>query len=164
IQITAPISHGSSGGPVLNKSGEVVGVAVASLRSGQNLNFAIPVSQLRSLLEAMQSKAKAYLDRLLGENRDADPQRKPLVAAGPSHKAGKQKRTQKPIPLTDLQFEDPEAEKARQKVVKARKEVLANPKSADAHFRLAEAHRLLSSAADLDSIGGLDVVVAEYKR
>ncbi|MEW6211883.1 MAG: S1C family serine protease, partial [Acidobacteriota bacterium] len=51
IQITAPISQGSSGGPILGKSGDVVGITVGTLRQGQNLNFAIPVSYLISLLE-----------------------------------------------------------------------------------------------------------------
>ncbi len=50
IQITAPISQGSSGGAVLNDRGEVVGVAVGGIESGQSLNFAIPVSFLRSLI------------------------------------------------------------------------------------------------------------------
>lgn len=55
LQITAPISPGSSGGPVLNAQGEVVGVSVATFKGGQNLNFAIPASYLVPLLSDMKS-------------------------------------------------------------------------------------------------------------
>jgi hypothetical protein len=48
IQIDAAISPGSSGGPVLNDRGEVVGVAVASIVGGQNLNFCVPAIFLES--------------------------------------------------------------------------------------------------------------------
>jgi hypothetical protein len=52
LQISAPISSGSSGGPVLNARGEVIGVSVASLRLGQNLNFAVTLADLRALLNS----------------------------------------------------------------------------------------------------------------
>ncbi len=51
LQLTAPISPGSSGGPVLNDKGKVIGVSVATFRGGQNLNFAIPSNYLKKLME-----------------------------------------------------------------------------------------------------------------
>src|SRR5690606_13677270 len=41
IQITAPISPGSSGGPVMNERGEVIGIASWYVEHGQNLNMAV---------------------------------------------------------------------------------------------------------------------------
>jgi hypothetical protein len=49
MQITAPISSGSSGGPVVNEAGELVGVVTEMIPAGQNLNFAVPVNTLREL-------------------------------------------------------------------------------------------------------------------
>jgi len=46
VQIDAPISPGSSGGPVVNRRAEVIGVAESSLVEGQNLNFAVPIGFL----------------------------------------------------------------------------------------------------------------------
>jgi hypothetical protein len=49
LQITAAISEGSSGGPVLNARGEVIGVATAFMREGENLNFAVPLERILTL-------------------------------------------------------------------------------------------------------------------
>lgn len=51
LQMTASISPGSSGGPVLNSIGELIGISVSQLTDGQNLNFAIPKSYLQILLD-----------------------------------------------------------------------------------------------------------------
>lgn len=50
LQITSPIAQGSSGGPVVNTRGEVIGITASLVEGAQNLNFALPVSYLRSLL------------------------------------------------------------------------------------------------------------------
>lgn len=69
LQISAPISAGSSGGPVVSEQGIVIGVAVASVTSGQNLNFAIPSRYLHDLLK--QSQTAVLLSQL--------PRRKPAA-------------------------------------------------------------------------------------
>lgn len=52
LQITAPISPGSSGGPVMNEAGEVIGVVALSFTRGQNLNLAVAARDLRALISA----------------------------------------------------------------------------------------------------------------
>jgi serine protease Do len=50
LQISAPISPGSSGGPLFNDRGEVIGVATLVITGGQNLNFAVPINLIKPLL------------------------------------------------------------------------------------------------------------------
>ena len=50
FQITAPISSGSSGGPVLNTRAEVIAVCVSVVSTGQNINFAVPSNYLYPLI------------------------------------------------------------------------------------------------------------------
>ncbi|KYF68281.1 S1C family serine protease [Sorangium cellulosum] len=50
LQISAPIAPGSSGGPLFNERGEVIGVAAAVATQGQNLNFGVPADYLKKLL------------------------------------------------------------------------------------------------------------------
>lgn len=54
IQTTAAISPGSSGGGLFDTSGRLVGITVAYLKEGQNLNFALPTDSLSSVRSATQ--------------------------------------------------------------------------------------------------------------
>ena len=60
IQTTAPVSHGNSGGPLLDMSNHVVGVITwgVNLELGQNLNFAAPCSEVTALLVTARQQAK----------------------------------------------------------------------------------------------------------
>lgn len=49
IQISADINPGNSGGPIVNQSGEVIGIATMSLTRAQGLNFALPAKFLSNL-------------------------------------------------------------------------------------------------------------------
>ena len=53
LQFTAAISRGSSGGAVVNRQGEVIGIVSETRDDGQNLNFAIPVNTLTVLLNQL---------------------------------------------------------------------------------------------------------------
>jgi S1-C subfamily serine protease len=54
FQISAPISNGSSGGPVLNTAGEVIAIASLIDKRGQNLNFAVPIDYASGMLSSTQ--------------------------------------------------------------------------------------------------------------
>jgi hypothetical protein len=82
LQISAPIAHGSSGGPIFNDRGEVIGIATAFMRDAQNINFGVPARYLvplmarphpipiaqfaaiiSKLLETQQAKEEPHFDR-----------------------------------------------------------------------------------------------------
>jgi S1-C subfamily serine protease/Tfp pilus assembly protein PilF len=50
FQTSAPISSGSSGGPLLIEDGSVVGVTSSMLPGGQNLNFAVPAERVQAMM------------------------------------------------------------------------------------------------------------------
>ncbi|MGE3673481.1 MAG: S1C family serine protease, partial [Polyangiaceae bacterium] len=50
LQITAPISPGSSGGPIFNEYGEVIGISTFVILGGSNLGFGMPVRYLKELM------------------------------------------------------------------------------------------------------------------
>ncbi|MCI8285654.1 MAG: trypsin-like peptidase domain-containing protein [Firmicutes bacterium] len=51
IQFTAPISHGSSGGALLNMNGEVIGISTAGMDHGQNINLAVGYEYINSFIQ-----------------------------------------------------------------------------------------------------------------
>ena len=65
IQITAPISPGSSGSPVVNMQGQVIGVATLQITGGQSVNFAIPSERIAQLHRSAQSTSPQTMS--LGE-------------------------------------------------------------------------------------------------
>ena len=54
IQVTAPASDGSSGGPVLNRKAQVIAIVSESEVGGENLHFAVSVNHLKTLLATIK--------------------------------------------------------------------------------------------------------------
>jgi len=73
LQISAPVSPGSSGSPVINMAGEVVGVASLQVVKGQNLNFAVPASRALALQHQAAARpaprSLAFLEPACGLSR-----------------------------------------------------------------------------------------------
>ena len=70
IQITAPISSGSSGSPVVNMQGQVIGLATLQITGGQSVNFAIPSERI-SQLQVASMMSLADLVASAGRNKRA---------------------------------------------------------------------------------------------
>jgi len=71
IQITAPISSGSSGSPVVNMQGQVIGIATLQITGGQSVNFAIPSERISQLQVAQTMSSLAELVASTGRNKRA---------------------------------------------------------------------------------------------
>ena len=114
LQISAPISQGSSGGPLFNNFGEVIGVATAISREGQNLNFAIPSNYLRPMLVKQGGLTLAELGAKFtppGAADKPDPARPRILRKVPNH---------------DISILDDCSDEALTEAVKAVGEAIAN--------------------------------------
>lgn len=60
IQTSAPISPGNSGGPLLNSSGQVIGINTAIAQEGSNIGFAIPSNIIRNLLDNFAKSGNSF--------------------------------------------------------------------------------------------------------
>ncbi len=66
IQTDAAINPGNSGGPLLNSSGQVIGVNVAVAQGAQNIGFAIPINTVKKSIEEFQKTGKFTSKPFLG--------------------------------------------------------------------------------------------------
>ena len=75
-QITAPITHGNSGGPLIHKpSGKVIGINSAGMEKG-GIAFSIPLKDVMDQIEAWSAKAdnqKLNYDGQINKNQQIDP-------------------------------------------------------------------------------------------
>ncbi len=84
IQTTAAASPGSSGGPLLNAEGRAIGVLSFSVVQGQNLNFAIPVNNVRGMLETVRGAGFSPIQTL----DSSDASKSVLSSGGLAKKSG----------------------------------------------------------------------------
>jgi serine protease Do len=91
LQVSAPIAPGSSGGPLFNEQGEVIGVATLILLGGQNLNLGLPAGYVKDLLDNPEPisfrEFVAVVSKLRKSNGEPRPNRRiprhpPSVFAG----------------------------------------------------------------------------------
>lgn len=68
LQVTAPISPGSSGGPAMDDRGHVIGIATMFLEGGQNLNFLVPVHYVKPMV-AMGEQPLRFTAAVLPQSR-----------------------------------------------------------------------------------------------
>lgn len=96
VQITAPISPGSSGGGVFDLKGNLIGVAVSTIKEGQNLNLAIPVNLAKKLISQREEVALPF-------PAGSEPKKE---KATPSSIAGLLNRTSRVLsnPIGDITF------------------------------------------------------------
>jgi S1-C subfamily serine protease len=101
LQITAPISHGSSGSPVMNAHGEVIGVATA-ISDGQAMNFAIPISIPKTLLANYLKSPNQSSPQLL-----STPPASQGTSIPPATASSQPTPSSSPLPPDDTEKDDP---------------------------------------------------------
>jgi hypothetical protein len=79
LQTTAPITHGSSGGPLFNMMGEVIGITTLGNEGAGNLNFAIPINEAKKLLLNRSSKIQDLPNET--EEAEAESEAKAIAKA-----------------------------------------------------------------------------------
>ena len=104
IQTDAAINPGNSGGPLVNSSGQVIGMNTAIAQNGQNIGFAIPINSVKNALSNFQANGKQFAQPFLGVSYMTIPQSlailnnvpagayiQSVISGSPADKAGIQK-------------------------------------------------------------------------
>jgi len=78
IQMTAPISPGNSGGPLLDMNGNVIGISVSYIEGGQNLNFCVPIDDYFSLKNITPSDDTSEATRFQSTDKNWDTRLKQI--------------------------------------------------------------------------------------
>jgi hypothetical protein len=101
IQMTAPISPGSSGGPLLDTAGRVVGVTTGGVREAQNINFVVPASEVARLLLRCRDRDAPVTPFPLA-------QRRPVARSAPANQAAvrSEPEVSRPQPLEERSNDD----------------------------------------------------------
>jgi serine protease Do len=83
LQLSAPISPGSSGGPIIDERGQVVGVSTLIITQGQNLNFGVAINAVKPMLDAkVATPLGAYKWKTTGKVKRSVPRHELSLLAG----------------------------------------------------------------------------------
>jgi hypothetical protein len=85
LQITTPISPGSSGGPLFNVEGQVIGVTTMYLKGGENLNFAIPINEVERVIKWVNENPSRPGEALSLPNEPEEAELPPDATCGDGH-------------------------------------------------------------------------------
>ncbi|MBR5230725.1 MAG: trypsin-like peptidase domain-containing protein [Clostridia bacterium] len=85
IQLTAPISNGSSGGALFNDNGEVIGVTTLTRKDSQNINFAVHAKEIEALYKNWNGSI-TYLDEYTLSTPTPKPTKKATATPAPTKK------------------------------------------------------------------------------
>jgi hypothetical protein len=79
IQTDAAINPGNSGGPLINTSGEAIGINSAVSTQGQGIGFAVPINVARDILDQLRSKGRVTRGYLGIQLQELDPDLQRLI-------------------------------------------------------------------------------------
>ena len=63
IQVTAPLNFGNSGGPIVDSQGKVIGIATRGISRAQNTGYAIPITEVTSLLDVIEEPLDEIIEK-----------------------------------------------------------------------------------------------------